>query len=197
MEIKVGIRVKVLVSPLPPRVYCSLEDPFFPSLPDSSPPYLLSPLSLSLSSLLRLFPHFGFHFGSAESDIAAGVRHDRPHFFVLSFRLNCCSDLFLAQETTFGRAVPHRSIIFATSWPIIAFRFVPPIIGIRGLRPRRTNAIYVYGFPPFISPLFRLFSSSFYRARPQKRRWWSSGRITAIIRSLKEPRACKFPGNTI
>lgn len=32
MEIKVAIRVKVLVSPLPPRVYCSLESLLFLSL---------------------------------------------------------------------------------------------------------------------------------------------------------------------
>jgi len=61
MEIKVGIRVKVLVSPLPSRVYCSPENPFFPSLPESLPPsrpalYLYS-FSLTLvSTLVRWRP---------------------------------------------------------------------------------------------------------------------------------------------
>lgn len=69
MEIKVGIRVKVLVSPLPPRVYYSPEDPFLLSLPGSLrcvSCVFLFPLSLLLllcvlvsSPSLRLLLRFG------------------------------------------------------------------------------------------------------------------------------------------
>lgn len=82
MEIKVAIRVKVLVSPLPSRVYCSLEN-----LPFLSLPVLFLPL-LSL-------PRFGLHFGSEGTDTAAGGHFDNLLLlFLIFFRPDCYSGLF-------------------------------------------------------------------------------------------------------
>lgn len=71
MEIKVGIRVKVLVSPSPARVYCSPERSF------SS--FFFFPVLLFLFFYLSLFlllPRFSFYFDSVGTYTAAGDHLD-------------------------------------------------------------------------------------------------------------------------
>lgn len=78
-----------------------------------------------------------------------------PHPFPpwLPFR-----SFFLAQETTFDRAIPHQDITSATSWPIIAFRFISPIIeDSRSSTALKKTAIYVHTILfPFIPFFLRL-----------------------------------------
>lgn len=137
MEIKVGIRVKVLVSPLPLSVGLLLPGGplpssfslFFLSLSGSSlQPFLFFSCSLipSLFPSFSLFlPHFGFYFGSVGTDTAAGDHLDN---LLSSFSSSSLSSspspsstavaiLFFfirARKTTFGRAVPQQDVIFAT-----------------------------------------------------------------------------------
>lgn len=89
MEIKVAIRVKVLVSPLPPRVYCPLE-----RITSFSLSSLLSVAASFLFSSLRsrlLLPRFSLYFGSEGTDTAAG---DNLLLFLIFFRPDCYSGRF-------------------------------------------------------------------------------------------------------
>lgn len=88
MEIKVAICVKVLVSPLPSRVYCSLENLLFLSLPG-----LLHHVLPVLLPLL-LLPRFGLYFGLVGTDTAAGDHLDNLLLFLIFFRPDCYSGLF-------------------------------------------------------------------------------------------------------
>lgn len=147
MEIKVGIRVKVLVSPLPlgrfiaPRRTLPSLSPsffsFFPSLPFFLfPTALLQPLatflffSRSLGPFRSLFlSHFGFYFGSAGTDTAAGDHLDNllSSFSSSSFSSSSSPSssaptavpiLFFfppGKQPSFGRTVPHQDVIFSTS----------------------------------------------------------------------------------
>lgn len=110
MEIKVAIRVKVLVSPLPPWVYCSLENLFFLSLPGL-------PSRRVLPVLLPLLPffltRFGFYFGSVRRPTQPQATTSSSSSF--SSAPTAIPVFFLAQETIFDRAVPHQDITSATS----------------------------------------------------------------------------------
>lgn len=89
MEIKVAIRVKVLVSPPLSRVYCSLENLLFLSLPG----LLHRVLPVLLPWLL--LPRFGLYFGSVGTDtVPAGDHFDNLHLFPIFFRPDCYSGLF-------------------------------------------------------------------------------------------------------
>lgn len=86
MEIKVGIRVKVLVSPSPARVYCSSERRF-------SSFFFFLTASSSSSSISLLLPRS--YFDSVGIYTAAGDHLDNLLFlFLFFFRPNCCPDLF-------------------------------------------------------------------------------------------------------
>lgn len=92
MEIKVGIRVKVLVSPSPARVYCSQERSF------SSVfffPVFCCLLFLFSSLFLSLLPRFSFYFDLVGTYTAVGDHLDNLLFlFLFFFRPNCCFNLF-------------------------------------------------------------------------------------------------------
>lgn len=92
MEIKVAIRVKVLVSPLLSWVYCSLENLFL-SLPGLfNRVFPVSSSSFAPAPLPSFWPLLRFGIGT---DTAAGDLHlDNLLLFLVFFRPDCYSGLF-------------------------------------------------------------------------------------------------------
>jgi len=184
MEIKVAIRVKVLVSPLPPQVYCSLENLLFLFLVLPAAPFLFSTPILPL-----LLPRFGLHFDSVGTDTAAGGHLDNLLLFLIFFRPDCYSGLFSRSGNNLRPGYPSSGHYVCNILTDNHFSFYSIDYRELAVIDRRKIAIYTVLFS--LSSLPSLCLAVWLR-RFQKHRWWSNTRrITAIIRRERTC-ACKF-----
>lgn len=154
MEIKVAIRVKVLVSPLPPRVYCSLENLFFLSLPDS--PRCVLPVLLRLLPLF--LPRFGFYFGSVGTDTAAGYL-DNLLLFLIFFRPDCYFGLFSHPGNNLRPGCSSSEHYVCNILTDNRFSFYSTDYRVLAVIDRRKSAICVHS--PSLYPFFHLFASPY------------------------------------
>lgn len=152
MEIKVAIRVKVLVSPLLSRVYCSLENLLFLSLP--GPRHRVLPVLLPLLPLL--LPRFGLYFGSVGTDTAAGDHLDNLLIF---FRPVCYSSLFSRPGNNLRPGCPSSGHYVCNILTDNRFSFYSTDYRGFAVIDRRKTAIYVHGQFSSLYPFFHLFCS--------------------------------------